>query len=125
FLQDNLARTSAKTVIVLYGQRRSGKTSLLIQLANAPLTNAVPVVVDMQRESYHMSINTFLYHLAFYIFQALKKRSILVPQPVHEDFEHHPTFTFDVFLDDVEEYLYGMKLILLLDEFEVLEEQVK
>jgi len=38
FLQDNLTRTNAGTFVILYGQRRSGKTTLLLQLAN---TNAI------------------------------------------------------------------------------------
>src|SRR5207244_7299125 len=40
------------------------------------------------------------------------------------DFKVDPIYTFDVFLDQIEERLAGRKLILLIDEFEVLEEQV-
>jgi hypothetical protein len=54
----------------------------------------------------------------------MKKRHILVLQPELDDFQADPTHMFDVFLDNVEEHLVGQKLIFLIDEFEVLEEQV-
>ena len=49
YLQDNLTRDTAQTVLVLYGQRRSGKTTLLYQLANSSyLSGHLPVMLDLQ-----------------------------------------------------------------------------
>jgi len=57
FLRNNLTR-DPKTVIVLYGQRRSGKTTLLLQLMNgSALDEHIPVLIDMQRASYNITIN--------------------------------------------------------------------
>ncbi len=125
FLKDNLTRTAAKTVIILYGQRRSGKTTLLLHLVNAPVLDAhIPVLIDMQRVSYGITASKFLYTIASSIFQALKKKGIIVRQPESKDFATDPTFAFDTFLDDVEANLNEQRIILLIDEFEVLEEQV-
>ena len=125
FLKNNLTRTSAQTVIILYGQRRSGKTTLLFHLVNSPvLEGHIPVLIDMQRESYQITASKFLHNVASQIARTLKKHSIQVCSLAQEEFTSNPTFTFDVFLDDVEEKLGEQKLILLLDEFEVLEEQV-
>jgi len=124
FLRNNLTR-DAKTVIVLYGQRRSGKTTLLLQLMNgSALDEHIPVLIDMQRASYNISINNFLHRVAYYIAQAMKKKHLLIRQPELDDFQTDPTHSFDIFLDNVEEQLVGQKLIFLIDEFEVLEEQV-
>lgn len=125
FLKDNLTR-DARSVIVLYGQRRSGKTTVLLQLINSPvLDEHIPVLIDMQRISYLISIDTFLHRLAYYIVQAMRRKQILfVSPPELNSFKAEPTHTFDVFLDQVEEQLAGRKLILLIDEFEVLEDQV-
>ncbi len=124
FLQDHLTR-DAKSVIVLYGQRRSGKTTLLLQLINTlVLDKHIPVLIDLQRLSYRMSIQSLLYKMAYYIAQAMKKKNILVTQQEEASFEKDPTHTFDLFLDCVEEHLCGGKLILMIDEFEILEEQV-
>lgn len=124
-LRNNLARSAAQTVLLLYGQRRTGKTTLLLHLANtSALDEHIPVFVDMQRESYEISASKFLYHLAFYIFQALAKRNYVLPQPQQETFTGDPTFTFDRFLGDVDACQTGRKLIILIDEFEVLEDQI-
>jgi len=124
FLRNNLTR-DAKTVIVLYGQRRSGKTTLLLQLMNgSALDEHIPVLIDMQRASYNITINNFLHKVAYYIAQAMKKKHLLIRQPELDDFQIDPTHSFDVFLDNVEEQLAGQRLIFLIDEFEVLEEQV-
>lgn len=124
FLRDHLTR-DAKAVIVLYGQRRSGKTTLLLQLINTlVLDKHIPVLIDLQRLSYHMTIQSFLYKMAYYIAQAMKKKNILVHQQEEASFEKDPIHAFDMFLDCVEEHLGGGKLILMIDEFEILEEQV-
>jgi outer membrane protein assembly factor BamB/energy-coupling factor transporter ATP-binding protein EcfA2 len=124
FLKDNLAR-DAKTVIVLYGQRRSGKTTLLLQLINAFAHDKhIPVLIDMQRVTYHITISSFLYKVALFIAQAMQKKAISICQPDAADFKLEPTSAFDAFLDTVEDLLTGQKLILMVDEFEILEEQV-
>jgi AAA domain len=124
FLQDNLTR-SAKTVIVLYGQRRSGKTTLLLKLiTSSTFGDNVPVLVDMQRVSYNINIHNFLFKVADFIAQATKKCNLYVCEPKLEDFDADPTGTFDTFLDNVQLHLKERKLILMVDEFEVLEEQV-
>lgn len=126
YLQDNLTQAAAQTVIVLYGQRRSGKTTLLLQWINtSEFQEHIPVLIDMQRESYNLSLSKYLYNIAFYIASAMKKKGKSISLPEQRDFAGDPTFAFDVFLSEVEIQLNGQKLILLIDEFEVLEEQIK
>ncbi len=124
FLEDNLTR-DVKTVIVLYGQRRSGKTSLLVQLMNSTvLGEHIPVLLDMQAVSYHATIKNFLRRVAHAIERAMRQKGIPITAPKSTDFEIDPIYAFEVFLDEIEERLVERKLILLIDEFEVLEEQV-
>jgi outer membrane protein assembly factor BamB len=126
FLKDNLTRTEAKSVIVLYGQRRSGKTTLLRHLVNTSvLGEHIPVLIDMQEEEYKITVSKFLYHVAHYIYQALRKKDMQLLRPEKAEFTSDPTFAFNLFLDEVEAHLSGQKIVLLLDEFEVLETQVE
>jgi hypothetical protein len=126
FLTDNLTRTEAQTVMVLYGQRRTGKTTLLQQLKrSAALDPHIPILIDMQEEVYQISVNKFFHNLAYYIFQELCKRDIVIDKPRRADFDSDPIFAFNVFLDEVEEHLVERRIIILIDEFEVLEAQVK
>ena len=124
YLKDNLSR-EAKTVIILYAHRRYGKTTLLLQLANiGALDRHIPVLIDMQRISYHIDIQRFLYKVAYAIAQAMKKNRLSVCDPKYSDFANNPTHDFIVFLESLDEALGDRKLILLIDEFEVLENQV-
>jgi hypothetical protein len=127
FLQDNLTRINAGTFLILHGQRRSGKTTLLLQLVNTDMLEPhIPLRIDLQRESYRMTESQFFYNIAFYIAQALNKKGINVYLDAKEDFEREPKFYLDRFLDTVEQCLGGeRKLIVLVDEFEILEAKVK
>jgi outer membrane protein assembly factor BamB len=124
YLKDNLSR-EAKTVIILYAHRRYGKTTLLLQMTNAGVMDKhIPVLIDMQGISYHINIHKFLYRVAFAIAQAMKKNHLSICAPKLSDFADNPTHDFIVFLNGLEEALGERKLILLIDEFEVLEDQV-
>ena len=103
FLQDNLTR-DAKTVIVLYGQRRSGKTTLLLQFINTfAFGEHIPVLIDMQRLSY---ISTFtIFSIKWPTILPGNERNQLHIRPIQEDFDADPTDAFDIFLDNVEEQL--------------------
>jgi outer membrane protein assembly factor BamB len=124
YLRDNLTR-DAKTVMVLYGQRRAGKTTLLFQLMSSDILGVhVPVLIDMQGLALNINIHNFLYRIAYTIAQTMKKKGLQACDPVKADFETEPTHAFDVFLENAEQYLGERKLVLMVDEFEVLEEQV-
>jgi len=126
FLRDNLTQPFAKTLLILYGQRRAGKTTLLYQLVSTPILEPhIPILVDMQRESWRISVGSLFRNISFYIAQALESKGIFVQQPPEANFDKDPTLTFDIFLDEVERNLGGKKIIMLIDEFEVLEIQVE
>ena len=78
----------------------------------------------MQGVSYHATIENFLRRVAHTIEQAMRRKGIPIAAPKPADFEIDPIYTFDVFLDVIEVKLVERKLILMIDEFEVLEEQV-
>ena len=125
FLKDNLGRTSAKTIVILYGQRRSGKTTLLHHLANTSiLAEHIPILIDMQHHAYLFTINKFFRNISLRIHKELDKRGITIDSPHLQAFETDPTFAFELFLDDVEAHLTHQRIILLIDEFEVLEDLV-
>ncbi len=125
-LRHNLADTAAKTVMLLYGQRRMGKTTLLLHLVRTDvLREHIPVFIDMQRESYNISVNKFLHNVAYYIAQAINNKGYTMPLPEIKDYAVDPTFVFDIFLDHVETRLHAQRVIILIDEFEMLEDQIK
>lgn len=124
YLRDNLTR-SARSVVVLYGQRRSGKTTMLLQLSSSSnLGDYIPVLIDLQGISYYMAIDTFLYEVAHAIAEAMERKDIAVSSPKLANFAVNPLHTLNLFLNEAEKQLAGRKLIILIDEFEVLEDQI-
>src|SRR5579875_2579370 len=124
-LREDLTSPSANMVVVLYGQRRTGKSSLLYQLLNSEsLSSHILVYIDMQRETLGLTTSRFLYRLAFAIHARLKAKGIIIALPSAQDFTYDPTFAFDQFLDEAEEARGQCKLIIMIDEFEILEQKV-
>src|SRR6202043_3801191 len=105
------------------------KTTLLKRLAQGDLLQQhVPVMFDMQGSALGMSVGKLFFNLAKEIQRAMADRGFPVPEARRRDYfakEEDPTYTFECFLDTIHPMLGNRKLILLLDEFEILEEQVK
>ncbi|HLI71590.1 MAG TPA: FG-GAP-like repeat-containing protein [Ktedonobacteraceae bacterium] len=124
-LTEDLTSVSANMVVVLFGQRRSGKSSLLYQLLNtSSLDPHIPIYIDMQHETLDMSTSRFLYHLAGAIHRNLNLKGIEIDPPDVKNFSEDPTYAFDQYLDTLDLAREGRKLIIMLDEFEILEQKV-
>jgi len=104
-----------QNVVVLYGQRRIGKTSVLYQLTlpgHAP-PGFRPVYFDLQGRAEHR-LDQVLYGLAREIARALG-----LPAPDRAAFAEETYFQYG-FLPDVYRALEGDRLLVLVDEFDVL-----
>lgn len=129
YLLDSFAREEAQSVLVLYGQRRTGKTTLLNMLANTDqLAGHVAVKIDLQNLLINLTINKFFFRCAKTISDKLLEKGLPTPIPQRSDFFDSSVDSqeaFEAFLDDVQKTLGKRRLILLFDEFEELEEKVK
>ncbi|MFZ5918125.1 MAG: AAA family ATPase [Chloroflexota bacterium] len=124
-IQENLA-ASNKPTLVLYGQRRTGKTSLLYQLPDRLPAEYVPVFVDLQKTATVDGLNRFLYTLAREaVQQADTHRRLSLPPVDLDDFDHRGTHAFYEWLDQARKQLNGRLLLLVLDEFEKIEEAIQ
>jgi len=109
--------------ILLYGQRRMGKTSLLNFLSALLPDHYVPLFVDFQGP---VSLATdhcrFFYSLSrAMIRKAHETRELTLPPLSREDLEADPFSVFDEWLDDIEACVAGRTVLLTFDEFEALE----
>jgi hypothetical protein len=124
FLSNNLVNT--RSLQILHGQRRSGKTTILFQLAQTDrLMPHIPCFIDMQEATYDTNSGKLLSYIAYAISRALRAKGIHITLPDHVLFEKNDTLTLNSFLDRVEDLLQDRKLIILIDEFETLEAHVK
>lgn len=111
--------------LLLYGQRRMGKTSLLYNLRWLLPNWIVPLIVDLQGPVALASDNAgFLYNLAKGIVFSAQQQGLTLTPLLRAALTQDPFTVFDDWLDSVEEALLaqGRRTILLaLDEFEALD----
>lgn len=125
FIREHLLGAYQNNVIVLHGQRRTGKTSILYQLQRNLLDSHVCVLVDMQGKAARGLVD-FLYSLADDITYTLGEFDIELDLPDREAFEESPEFFFRArFLREATQTLGQRNLLLMFDEFEELQARVE
>jgi HEAT repeat protein len=125
FLEENLMTSHHKRVITLVGQRRMGKTSILKQLPMRLPKDFLSVFVDCQGLE-HQGLGNLLYHLAYIIGDVLMGEGIAISIPELASFQERPLFSFEYgFLKPSLSALGMRTLLILIDEFQSLEEAVE
>ncbi len=127
FIQDNL-KMGAK-VILLHGQRRIGKSSVLNQIPNfVQLEQFFCVPLSLEGKSQKL-LSDILYDLALdikdYLIDTFDLPFAQVTLPSKKDLEENPQVFNENFLPQVYEAMGGKNLVLLLDEFDVLDDYSK
>ncbi|MFM6156834.1 MAG: AAA family ATPase, partial [Sphaerospermopsis kisseleviana] len=121
FITDNLER--GQKVIVLSGQRRIGKTSILKQIPQQ-VSQLIKddkyyfVDLDLQDKNF-LTLDEFLYELSEQIIQSSEIGSSL-QIPAIEDFKKNANqLFFGKILPQIYKHLDNKSIVLLLDEFDV------
>ena len=124
---DHLIGKHGHNVLILYGERRTGKTSLLYQIERLPNFadgTYIFALVDFQDMSYWMnSTSQFYYGLAQRLTDKLVKQGVRISAPSLEEFGAIPGPRFDQFVEAVIAALGQRTLVILLDEFDLLLER--
>jgi hypothetical protein len=124
FVQEHLLGAYQNNVIVLHGQRRTGKTSILYRLRDMLADTHLAVLIDMQGKAARGTAD-LLYAISDDIAYALENHSIFVDLPERTEYEAAPEFTFrSRFLRSVVGELDSRNLLLMFDEFEELQKRV-
>jgi hypothetical protein len=93
YIREHLFGAYQNNVIVLHGQRRTGKTSILYRLKKVMSDTHVAVLVDMQGKAARGTVD-FFYSLADDIVYELEDQGITVDLPPRSDFADSPEFFF-------------------------------
>ncbi len=125
YVREHLLGAYQNNIIVLHGQRRTGKTSVLYQLPRVMGETHYCVLLDMQGITARSEAE-FFYALSDEIAYSLQREGVAAEVPPREDFEAQPEFTFrNRFLRGVYPLLGEKHLLLLFDEFEELQHHVE
>lgn len=126
FLRDNLIGTHQKNIIILQGNRRTGKTSILKQIVIRDwFFPDIPVYIDCQGLG-KLTNQSFFYKVARQIQRTLKKRNDVPKPPAMEKgdiSDEDPFYDFRELLDDL--IPEGRNIILLIDEFELIDKAIR
>ncbi len=123
YIRTVLSSESQGCVIMLCGDRRTGKTSILFQIMNGRLgSDFIPVFIDMQGMVVQKDAE-FLRELAARIREVMKSRlpingsSLNIAIASYTDFNH--------FMDALATVISHRRLVILVDEYELIETKVK
>jgi tetratricopeptide (TPR) repeat protein len=122
WIERSLTGQYADHILVIHGQRRVGKTSVLRQLPARLPSRYIPVFFDFQGRT-HTSLDRFLWWLSREIIRILKQdHGLLFPLPGKEAFTQDPDYLENQFLPGLRPSLGDHVLLLTFDEFDCLEE---
>lgn len=129
-IEDNLAVAAGKNILVLRGQRRTGKTSVLYRLRDTFFKNSqgryLPVFASVQGLMGVKDESAFYWRLARQIADGLQRNGLQITPPTLTDFQGDPPgiFEFD-FLPSVFHALGNSRLLLMLDEFDMIQQLIE
>ncbi len=123
FIEENAARLSQRNVLILFGQRRTGKTSIMLRLQQHLPEHILPVYIDCQSLGVTSGMPALLSDVAWHIADALILRDIKIDVPETAVWQEEPTVLFQRrFLPEVRTLLPpDTTLLLVFDEFEAFE----
>lgn len=117
FVEANL--NEGKRVILLHGQRRIGKSSVILQIPNFVKSDRfVFIPFDLQNKG-HLALSSVLHILAELIINQLKLE-LKVKLPSEADLADDPSIFYQNLLPEIYRLLGEKNMVLMLDEFDVL-----
>ncbi|MGZ8216683.1 AAA family ATPase, partial [Methylomagnum sp.] len=111
---------------LLIGQRRSGKTSALLQLERRLGARVVPAFLDLQSATLGGAADSagLLHGLAAAVNDEARRRGVVLPDLTRRELGTDPYPAFGRWLDATEHALADRRLLLCLDEYESLEQGI-
>lgn len=126
FIVENAGQIASRNVLILVGQRRTGKTSALLRLDRHLPDHILPIYIDCQSLGVMPGMPALFHDLAWHIADALELHGYEVEVPAAASWREDPTRLFrNEFLPAIRDKLPpGAILLLVFDEFEAFENLV-
>ena len=125
FIRRKLESGSKSYIIVLSGERRSGKTSILFQILNGQLgENFIPILIDMQTMAGLKNEGEFFEKFAQETLKYIDDSFSIDNYNFHSESES-PYKVFSKLLDDIHKIYPNKTKLILVDEYELIEVKSK
>ncbi|WP_138502303.1 ATP-binding protein [Nostoc sp. PA-18-2419] len=122
FIQDNLSQ-GVKTIL-LHGQRRIGKTSVLIQIPNLIKSNEFIFIQFDLQDKIQSSLSNIIHDLATAITEQVGIEVDNLQIPTNAELEQDTNLFFQVFLQIIYEIIGNKKIVLLIDQFDFINNDI-
>lgn len=120
WIERSLSGKYVDHILVIHGQRRVGKTSVLKQIPNYLDDKYLQVFFDLQGRM-NTSLERFLYWIARETSRTLQKEYDLdIPKPDQQSFTENTEYLIAEFFPGLQNILSGRVLLLTFDEFDTL-----
>jgi len=124
-LEELWSKTEQCESVVLYGHRRMGKSSILKNLGARFGQHTAIVDFNMQGEMFVSNTGQLLYDLAIEIYDSLPPaQQQQLAEPQEKSFSSNPSNALRRFLKHLDDVRAGLRLIVAVDEFEILEKKI-
>ena len=126
FITEHAGTHRQRNVLMLVGQRRTGKTSVLLRLEEYLPPHMVPVYIDCQSLGISPGMPALLQEFAWHIADALDARGLELPVAGLAEWQNDPARLFQREFLPAARRLLGPEatLLLVFDEFEAFESMV-
>jgi AAA+ ATPase superfamily predicted ATPase len=122
---ETISLSPSPPVLLLYGGRRTGKTSSLKYLPQKVDSSLVPLLVDLQGTALSEQMSSFAQTFADQIITfARNNHRLNIPSPSPESLNHDPFPTLLKWFQEIENLQPHKRFLLCLDEFERLSEVI-
>lgn len=125
WIGENISGSHQQHILILHGERRMGKTSILYQLCNRPPTPQHVCVFFSLELPPPKSLGDLFYSMARSIHTEMTKFGLRLPDPVKDDFRDDAQRSFLSFCESAESILGDRRLLVMMDEMDVLIDKVE
>ncbi|MFH1084459.1 MAG: HEAT repeat domain-containing protein [Chloroflexota bacterium] len=126
WIRENVSTVHQEQPLLLYGERRMGKTSVLYQLLRQPPTpQHLCLLFDLQLYGYAKTTAELLFELTSAIALRLLRERLPVAAPERAAFQADAFGAFRRFCDGLEDILGDRRVLVMMDEFGVLMDKVR
>lgn len=124
---ESIALLDPPPALLLYGGRRTGKTSALKYLPRRVGANLIPLLVDVQGAAAATTLSGLAQQIAKQIIESAKRlpRRLDLPKPNQRKLEKEPFLALQDWLQQIERMFPNKKFLLCLDEYERLSEVIE
>ncbi len=113
-------------IIIFCGERRSGKTSILFQIMNGELGDKfLPILIDMQNMAGLKNDHEFFEKLTNELLKKLPESKTDLNKYDFTALDTSPYKIFDKLLDDLHRIYSDKNILLLIDEYELIETKIR